>query len=316
MPTETPDGTEVLDRPEVAGKRLPGTAQLGVQHGHLQRGLGHPVPDDRREQRIDQLRGDVPAGRRLGKQPRNQEAAQHLCRSVGVFRAVQRQLHGDAFTPALHVDRVSSCAAPPSGTVPTTRIRTAIRSDLDPERGLERAHQRHPDGAQFDPGDLHRSAPSRLRRLVRQVAVRPHSSTYHPARGETTDLPGLCRPSAGPAPPAAPAARPVPAPGRSGASASMSSGMPISTGLGIGPRRTDRRPVRRPGRPTAAPDGRHRDGIWRPPAVRRHWPGSRRDPSRPAPGRSAGRGSGRRSSIRRSRRNRSPPVRPARVRLK
>ena len=119
------------DRPEVAGERLPGAAQLRVQHGHLQRGLRHPVPDDRLEQRIDQLGGDVPAGRR------RRPAAAGSGSGATHLPLHRRTPSCTAAAPSPRIrpspaPRPGAVVAPRPGTVPTTRIRTAIRSDSTP----------------------------------------------------------------------------------------------------------------------------------------------------------------------------------------
>ena len=43
IPTETPAGDPVADAPRWPASAVPGGPQLGVEHGHLERGLGHAV---------------------------------------------------------------------------------------------------------------------------------------------------------------------------------------------------------------------------------------------------------------------------------
>ena len=59
MPTDTPAGTRSATAPSWLGERLAGGAQLGVEHRHLDRRLGHRVALEPASSRGDVVGGDV-----------------------------------------------------------------------------------------------------------------------------------------------------------------------------------------------------------------------------------------------------------------
>ena len=72
MPTDTPHGTRSRAAPRCSANELAGGAQLGVEHGHLQRGLGHPVAlERRRSAAADGVGVEVAGGEQPGTQKRS-----------------------------------------------------------------------------------------------------------------------------------------------------------------------------------------------------------------------------------------------------
>ena len=92
---------------EERGERRAVGAQLGVEHGHLQRRLGHRVAADRRE-----ALGDRGAAETLAAEAREQLLAHHQRRAVDVLGRVRRLVARDALAPSLgDAPRRCSCSA-------------------------------------------------------------------------------------------------------------------------------------------------------------------------------------------------------------
>ena len=142
----------VADGAEVGGERASGGPQLGVEHGHLECGLGHRMTLDRR-----QPGGNARRGQRVGgEQPGEQEAPDRILGAVDVLGGVQRLLHGDALAPTFGVGR---------GHL----HQQCVAFVLDAERRAERGDEGQPNPAQLDLVELHglardsrRYQPSRL----------------------------------------------------------------------------------------------------------------------------------------------------------
>ena len=82
---------------EQVGERAVGGAQLGVEHGHLQRRLRHRVAANRFQHGGDRRRGEVVDRR----QARREDLADDERRPVDVLRRVRRLVAGDALAPSL-----------------------------------------------------------------------------------------------------------------------------------------------------------------------------------------------------------------------
>ena len=127
--------------PEVTGKAGVCGAQLCIEHGRFDDGLGHPMPDHEREESGDTLGRDV-----VGREKRRRKVvADHVFAAVDVFARIDRIGARDAFSPAV------------------TDIRShAHQQHLAPglatERGLEGAHKRNGHAMQFDRQNFHGSA--------------------------------------------------------------------------------------------------------------------------------------------------------------
>ena len=164
IPTDTPQGTRSCTAPSSRGEGAPLGAQLRVEHRHLQRGLGHPVPLDRAPARSATACASTgPAA----DQPRDEEAAQHVGRRVDVLRGVERVRHRHALAPAL---------GSPSAVGDHADEQDVARR-LGAERGAERRDQRHRDATQLDAGELHRSLRTTYQPARSNPSIRPPSAT-------------------------------------------------------------------------------------------------------------------------------------------
>ena len=138
-----------LDAEEVGERAVLG-AQLGVEHGHLQRRLGHRVAADRLQDR-----GDV--GRSQGgdvSQARRQHLADHEGRAVDVLRGVGRLVAGDALAPALRRHAVALDLGPHEQDP---------AAGLGSEAGLERGDERQTDLPQLAQSGGHDAPPAATR---------------------------------------------------------------------------------------------------------------------------------------------------------
>ena len=126
MPTLTPLGMRSRVDAEQVGERASVGAQLGVEHGHLQRRLGHRVAADRLQHVGDVGRG---RGRRRRARRGTRTVADHERRAVDVLRRVRRLVAGDALAPALGDHAVALDLGPHEQDAPAR---------LHAEAGLER----------------------------------------------------------------------------------------------------------------------------------------------------------------------------------
>ena len=143
MPTDTPQSALDAHRAEVRRQGLPGGAQLGVEHGHLQGGLGHRVAANRLQQAAARpRRRDVAAGEPGQRGGRAARAAPRRC-TRSCRAALGRATHSPQPSP-------SAVVQPDQQHVPLV---------LDPERRAERAYQRQPAPQHLDGLDPHACLP-------------------------------------------------------------------------------------------------------------------------------------------------------------
>jgi hypothetical protein len=124
--------------PEVLGQRPVGGPELGVEHGQLDRGLGHRVPVHPRDEAGHVGRGHV----RGGQDGWRQVPPHDVVGAVDVLGRVARFGERHALAPALGVG---------ADDVHEQGIALGLRA----ERGAERGHQRQAHAPQLDPFDLH-----------------------------------------------------------------------------------------------------------------------------------------------------------------
>ena len=108
--------------------------QLRIQHGCLERGLGHPVSHHEAHQGVNVVRGHSVRA----QQRRREVVAYHVLAAVHVLGAVARRLPGHTFSPAL-------------GSVHRAHVHEQNDAHgLPAERGLEGPHKRHCNAVQGD----------------------------------------------------------------------------------------------------------------------------------------------------------------------
>ena len=115
-PDGHPGGHPVGDRAEVLGERPAGGAQLGIEHRHLQRRLGHRMSFEDFQQRADVLGLDVAAV----EQPRGEEVGDDVFGAVDVFGRVPRLGPRHALAPADHRRPVDGALGPHEENVSIT----------------------------------------------------------------------------------------------------------------------------------------------------------------------------------------------------
>jgi hypothetical protein len=123
----------------VAGQGLAAGGQLGVEHGHLDRRLGHRVTLHRGQDGRHPLGRDVAESAEAGQQV----VPHHGVRPFGVLGGVERLVHGHAL-------------APPVGVGALDVHQKDVAVGLGPEGRPERGDERHGHPAQLHPVDLHR----------------------------------------------------------------------------------------------------------------------------------------------------------------
>ena len=128
----------VVHRAELARERAPLGAQLGVEHGHLEGGLGHAVALERLQRLADGRRVADACRRERG----DEEPLHDIDGAVGVLGRVHRVGERDALAPALRA-------------VGHGLHEQDVARGLRAERRAERRHQRHRDPPQLESLDLH-----------------------------------------------------------------------------------------------------------------------------------------------------------------
>jgi hypothetical protein len=116
--------------------------ELGVEHGHLERRLGHRVALHGGQRRHDVVGAEVTTD-----EPRGEVVAEHVGRAVGVLARVQGLGHGDALAPAL-------------GAAAGDAHEHGLALDLGAVRRAERRGQRQRHAPQLDGLDPHAASRS------------------------------------------------------------------------------------------------------------------------------------------------------------
>ena len=311
MPTDTPDGTDDLVAPRYPASDCPVPRSCGVEDGHLQGGLGHPVADERLQQGVHGLGGDVRS--RVGRG--RATAGIRKRRSTAAAAAAYSELYSGHFhrhtlAPALHLHRCagqrrpfrSPGPGPPPGPPPP---RTTSRTARPAASGSSAV--RLPSSSCRPLRDRARYHPDFANPVTRQPSSASRRPQHVPQRQAPAQRPGLVGPA-----------------DRLDVGRDADQHATAATATDRGRHRP---PALRQGRPTARPP--HRRPAARPRPDRRTSPpdagtadaarttvSAEQVPDRPRPGRWAGRGWGRRPSVRRSRRSSVSGRAPSRVRLK
>ncbi len=118
----------VADRAEPVGERPALRAELGVEHRHLERRLGHRVALHSGEERLHGVGVEI----LRGEQPRDEMCAHHVLRAVRVLGGVERLGHRDALAPSV-------------ADVGDDPYEERVTFELQTERGAERGHERQRD---------------------------------------------------------------------------------------------------------------------------------------------------------------------------
>ncbi len=161
MPTETPQGTRSRDGAELAGQRAAGGAQLGVEHGHLQRRLGHPVSLERREYPADRVA---------------RRAARCAARA-GMRNRVSTSAAASTYSEEYSGSDIATHSPQPSASSVTTRSSSTSRRVSVPNEVRNGDTSGIVDAAQLHSGELH------------EVSSAARVRTYQPALSNPVEPP-------------------------------------------------------------------------------------------------------------------------------